>query len=224
MNTLSRGACALVCAGLLTGASTSAWANSTRVVVGASHAGYVLDVRYHHNHYYPPSGYVVRTLPEARYAVRWNNATYYFHEGIWYRPERTHFIVVAPPIGAFVPVLPPFHTMIWVRGEPWYYANNAYYVWRPAERAYVVVSPPDDEAMVSTTAPDGDVYAYPKDGQSPEQAASDRYECYRWASGETGFDPAKPGDGVPAGEIGVKRNEYRHAMTACLHGRGYSAS
>ncbi len=36
------------------------------------------------------------------------------------------------------------------------------------------------------------VYAYPLHGQSAEQLDRDRYECYVWAKGQTGFDPSAP--------------------------------
>ncbi len=35
----------------------------------------------------------------------------------------------------------------------------------------------------------GDLYVYPAHGQSDEQLGQDRFECHRWAVGETGFDP-----------------------------------
>jgi hypothetical protein len=41
-------------------------------------------------------------------------------------------------------------------------------------------------------APDTTVYAYPQQGQTPEQQDRDRYECYLWASQQTGFDPSAP--------------------------------
>jgi len=47
--------------------------------------------------------------------------------------------------------------------------------------------PPPPPPMVNTT-----VYAYPLRGQSPEQLDRDRYECYLWAKGQTGFDPSAP--------------------------------
>jgi phage tail tape-measure protein len=34
------------------------------------------------------------------------------------------------------------------------------------------------------------VYAYPKKGQSAEQASRDQTECQAWAKQQTGFDPA----------------------------------
>lgn len=34
-----------------------------------------------------------------------------------------------------------------------------------------------------------DMFIYPKEGQSEEQMEKDKYECYRWAKKQTGFDP-----------------------------------
>jgi Glycine zipper 2TM domain len=36
------------------------------------------------------------------------------------------------------------------------------------------------------------VYAYPQNGQSPDQQSRDRYECSEWAVHQTGFDPTAP--------------------------------
>jgi hypothetical protein len=35
-------------------------------------------------------------------------------------------------------------------------------------------------------------YIYPAKGQSPEQQKMDESECYTWAVGQSGFDPANP--------------------------------
>lgn len=40
--------------------------------------------------------------------------------------------------------------------------------------------------------PNTTVYAYPQNGQSPEQQSKDRYECSLWAVQQTGFDPSAP--------------------------------
>jgi hypothetical protein len=45
--------------------------------------------------------------------------------------------------------------------------------------------PPPPAAVVNTT-----VYAYPTQGQSAEQQDRDHYECYTWATQQTGFDPS----------------------------------
>lgn len=182
------------------------------------------DTRYSHNHYYPSRGYVVGTLPTGRIFVHDRyRRPFYYSAGVWYAPRGPRFIVVAPPIGVFVPVLPAYYSTIWVRGLPYYYANDTYYVWRERERAYEVVGDPDDGRSASTQAPANDeIFVYPKNGQSPEQTAKDRYECHRWASSETGFDPTQAGGGVPAEQNKDKRGDYHRAMSACLDGRGYS--
>jgi hypothetical protein len=206
--------------------STGALHADTRVVVHetSDHASFVIDHRYHHDRYYPPKGYVVRALPPAPYTVRWHHTPYYFHEGVWYRPYHSNFVVVSAPIGLFVSVLPPFHTTVWVRGAPYYYANETYYVWYPERQGYVVVEPPPEDAVTTTARQWDDIYIYPKNGQSTEQEARDRYECNRWAEGETGFDPTRSAGGVPADETATKRSDYHRAMTTCLDGRGYSVS
>jgi hypothetical protein len=56
-------------------------------------------------------------------------------------------VVVRPPVGIVVPVLPPAYTTVWVAGLPYYYANDAYYSAAPG--GYVVANPPTDEAAAS---------------------------------------------------------------------------
>jgi len=34
---------------------------------------------------------------------------------------------------------------------------------------------------------------YPAKGQSQQQMEKDKYECYTWAKGQTGFDPMQAG-------------------------------
>jgi Family of unknown function (DUF6515) len=80
--------------------------------------GYVLDGRYGHDHYYPPRGRVIDIAPRGAVIVRRGGVPYYFHEGAWYRPWGPRFVVVRPPIGLFVTVLPPFYSTIWVGGLP----------------------------------------------------------------------------------------------------------
>ena len=81
--------------------------------------------------------------------------------------------------------------------------------------------PPEEEVVAETDIPD-QLYIYPKEGQSKEQQATDRYECHRWALEQTGFDPSKPGGNVPTEDHTDKRVEYQRAMKACLEARNYS--
>ncbi|MEJ0039166.1 MAG: hypothetical protein WDO68_24445 [Gammaproteobacteria bacterium] len=65
---------------------------------------------------------------------------------------------------------------------------------------------------------------YPRNGQNEEQTARDTYECHRWASKESGFDPTLAGGGVPPAQNSSKRADYQRAVKACLDGRGYVAT
>jgi hypothetical protein len=188
-----------------------------------NHRGYVLDQRYRHDRYYPRRGTRYRVLPREHHEVRYRGTRYYFHRGVWYRHIGTRYVVIQPPIGLYVSFLPPYYTTIWFAGIPYYYAAGVYYTWLPDRHVYVVATPPSDE---TASAPPGDteeqLFVYPKEGQSEQQQATDRYQCYEWARGQTGFDPTMQGGDVPAEQHDSKRTDYQRAMKACLEARGYS--
>jgi hypothetical protein len=85
-----------------------------------------------------------------------------------------------------------------------------------------VVERPPNDAAATTQSMASRIYVYPKNGQSAEQQATDRYECHRWAVNETGFDPTQPLGGVAPEQSTDMRASYSRAITACLEGRGYS--
>jgi hypothetical protein len=186
-----------------------------------------VDARFGHNHYYPSRGVYFHDLPRERIIVTGPRGRYWYSSGAWYSYGPRGYVVVGAPIGVFVPVLPPYYTTVWVGGMPYYYANDSYYVWRESTGQYEVVNPPDENAA-TTDAPaappseSGDVFVYPKNGQSDEQQSRDKYECHKWAQNESGFDPTQANGGVSPDQAGGKREAYQHAMGACLEGRGYS--
>ena len=73
------------------------------------------------------------------------------------------------------------------------------------------------QASMSQSLPK--VFIYPKTGQGGDQQARDRYECYRFAVSQTGFDPMRPGSSAPRAE---QQSDFERAQAACLEGRGYS--
>jgi hypothetical protein len=186
-----------------------------------------MDGRFNHNQYYPSRGVYMRDLPRDRVFVDGPRGRYWYSGGVWYSSGPRGYVVVGAPVGFYVPVLPPYYTTVWVGGAPYYYANDTYYVWRDSDRQYEVVTPPDENAA-STDAPppppspNGDVFIYPKNGQSEEDQARDKYECHKWAQNESGFDPTQANGGVPPEQANDKRAAYQRAMGACLEGRGYS--
>jgi hypothetical protein len=188
------------------------------------HGHLEIDAHFGHNRYYPPVGAYYHNLPGGYYTTYHQGVPYYFHDGIWYRHGGYGFAVIRPPIGLYVNVLPPFYTTVWFGGIRYYYADNVYYRWYPDQSVYIVSEPPAG-SNADTSPPvagNNDTFVYPKNGQSDEQKAKDRYECHRWATDETGFDPTKTSGGVDASEVNTKHNDYKRAEAACLDARGYS--
>jgi hypothetical protein len=184
-----------------------------------------MDARFGHNHYYPARGYVFHDLPRDRFVVR---GGYYYSGGIWYAHRGPGFVVIGAPVGLFVPVLPAFYSTVWFGGAPYYYANDTYYQWVPAQSQYEVVTPPgDDSAAQTQPAPPQstsgeDLFIYPKNGQSDQQQSTDKFECHKWAHDQSGFDPTQSGGGVPPEQNASAHAAYNRAIGACLEGRGYT--
>lgn len=186
--------------------------------------GYLLDKRYSQNRYYPRPGYNVNRLPPKAYAIPYGRERYYFSAGIWYRPVGPRFVVTAPPIGVVVPLLPPFYATVWLGGTPYYYANDTYYLWDATRDGYVVTNPPAELTSQQQQPPLvlDQLYIYPKQGQSEQQQADDRYACHAWGIKQSSYDPTQPPSGLSQAELNSKRMDYQRAMKACLEGKGYS--
>ncbi len=123
-------------------------------------------------------------------------------------------------VGLYFASLPYYYSTYWWGGVPYYYADNTYYRWNAGVGQYETVAPPAEirgQAGQQGTAP-AELIAYPKNGQSQEQLGKDKFECHRWAVGQTGFDPTQVGGGAAPGN----RSNYQRAQAACLEGRGYS--
>ncbi len=184
--------------------------------------GYVHDNRYRHDRYYPPRGHVIQKLPPQHHAVPFRGTRYYYHDGAWYQPSHSRYVVVAPPVGLRISFLPSFYTTIWVGALPYYYADSVYYTWHPEERVYVVSDPPPETEVSEQPSTPDQLFVYPQKGQGEQQQATDRYQCHSWSVGQTSFDPTQPGGNVPMESYDSKRSDYQRAMKACLEARGYS--
>lgn len=77
-------------------------------------------------------------------------------------------------------------------------------------------------SVTNTLANPTRVIIYPRNGQGTGQQASDRYQCYRFAVAETGFDPLVSNSGAPSGGAAQRSADYSRAQAACLEGRGYA--
>ena len=125
-------------------------------------------------------------------------------------------------LGLYFATLPLYYQTYWWNGVPYYYADNTYYIYDQNAKQYQTVAPPD--GLTSPAGPTGaapatggELIAYPKNGQTDDQQSKDKYECHKWAAGQTGYDPTT-GAAAPS----AKRPDYMRAQAACLEGRGYS--
>src|SRR6266404_7982867 len=164
---------------------------------------------YGHSGYYGGRGYST--------GAYWRGG--YWHGGFW---PRCYYGV---GFSWFLPVLPLAYATYWWSGVPYYYANDVYYTYNPDYEGYVATDPPPatesaapaDGAGPAAGAPPSDggaaggqIFMYPKNGQSAEQQATDKAECQQWAQQQ-------------AGQVAQNGSDYQRAMTACVEGRGYSA-
>ena len=78
------------------------------------------------------------------------------------------FVVVRPPIGIIVPILPPSYSTVVVGSVPYYYADDTYYEQAPG--GYAVVTPPPGVAEADTSAPVAPPQAAP--GAAPSAGAT----------------------------------------------------
>jgi hypothetical protein len=170
------------------------------------------------------------------YSTAWHGGTWagwhggywgggYWHGGWWPR------CWYGPGFAWFLPVLPLAYATYWWGGIPYYYANDVYYTWNPGYGGYVATDPPPvadssgggegaaaapGDAGAPNPGPGpggptaGQIFMYPKNGQSAEQQAVDRAECQKWAASQ-------------AGQVAQNGSDYNRAMVACVEGRGYSA-
>jgi hypothetical protein len=189
---------------------------------GPGPGGAHYDTHYNHNHYYADRGAYYGAVPGHPLIIAHPGGNYYYSGGVWYAPRGPGFVVVGAPIGVFVPILPPYYSTLWIGGAPYYYANDTYYAWSADQGGYQVVAPPSDPNATSPPPQSDQLYVYPENGQTAEQQASDKYDCHKWATSQTGFDPTQNGGGVPPDQTGDKNAAYQRAISACLVGRGYS--
>jgi hypothetical protein len=170
-----------------------------------------------HVWFYPGYSWFLAGLPLGYATFWWGGVPYYYWNSLYYTwsPASNGYVVTDPPpvagAGDNTPIDP----------------NAAYGQGQGGD--YEQTQPPADASAQPQAAPApysgptpsggaaGDVFLYPRNGQSEAQQQNDRYECHGWAVNQTGFDPTRGGQ-QPGNDT-----EYRRAMIACLDARGYSA-
>jgi len=76
--------------------------------------------------------------PGRHFVINHRGRRYFYHNGLFFRKSGIKFVIVAPPIGAIVPVLPfGFVTFTFGPRIVYYYLDGVYY--KPVPEGYVVV-------------------------------------------------------------------------------------
>ena len=124
---------------------------------GVSHADHwsvgvsVGDPGYHHEerhegwhegwHNHPGWGYHEHYLPRNCYNVLVEGAMYHYCDGLYYaNAGYGDYVLVNPPMGAYVSAIPPDFQAMVINGRTYYTSEGVYYVGTP--RGYRVVSQP----------------------------------------------------------------------------------
>jgi hypothetical protein len=145
---------------------------------------------------------------------------------VWYAPRGPGFVVIQPPIGLVINVLPPYYSTVWFGGNPYYYADNVYYTWRRTKTA-TRWSTRRITRMQPTAAPDSPPVAERFDYLSQERsdegsAGGGSIRMLQLGEGPDGLRSHSAGRrNVQSGDADHARNNYNRAMSACLQGRGY---
>jgi len=92
-----------------------------------------------HNH--PQWGARVGYLPAGYVTVGagWHN--YYYYDGLYYNNVGGQYVLVAPPVGVYVSVIPPDFQPVLINGRTYYADHGVYYI-LTRHHGYKVVAAP----------------------------------------------------------------------------------
>lgn len=86
---------------------------------------------------------VIRRPPRKSQIVIHGGVRYHYYGGVYYKPYGREYVVVRPPVGLRVTILPVGYTSVTIGRVPYFYAGGVYYVQRSPGR-YEVVEPPKE--------------------------------------------------------------------------------
>jgi len=83
---------------------------------------------------------ILRRMPAGHVRILSGKKHYYYHRGLFYRKTRSGFLLVSPPIGVTVPMLPEGCSAVFSRGRKYFYHEDAFY--RKSPSGYIVITEP----------------------------------------------------------------------------------
>ncbi|MGG7662064.1 DUF6515 family protein [Dyadobacter sp. BHUBP1] len=93
---------------------------------------------------------MIRRPPRESKIVVHAGVRYHYHSGVYYKPYGRGYVVVRPPVGLRVAVLPVGYASVTIGRMPYFYAGGVYYV-QYSPGLYEVVEPPKELAVNSTS-------------------------------------------------------------------------
>lgn len=92
-----------------------------------------------------PQKVIKKVLPKDHEKVIVKDDTYYFHRGVYYRPEKKGYKVVKAPIGARIRRLPDGFRIVRRTNRIYYVFFHTWYVYDELNDIYIVVEKPADQ-------------------------------------------------------------------------------
>ncbi|RKR81485.1 hypothetical protein BDD43_1632 [Mucilaginibacter gracilis] len=184
MKNILKNATSLSIAGLLlcfmSNANAQRRGGGARLSIGIR-GGFGFGYRSYHRPYYggfgfgyPAIGLSFGYLPYGYFPFYYGPDLYYGYNGIYYRQNSDSYEVVAPPVGAEVPKLPPHAKSLMIDGQQYYELNGVYYkevIHQDGTKGYVIAG----KDGVLTTDKQQDSHA-PQVGDVVDQLPQDSRE------------------------------------------------
>lgn len=99
------------------------------------------DHHFYRWHEHPQYGLHLHFLPEGCFTIHVGFHRYYYYDGLYYNYVGGDYVLVAPPIGAYVSVIPPDFQPVMINGRTYYTDNGVYYILTRHHGYKVVVAP-----------------------------------------------------------------------------------
>lgn len=91
--------------------------------------------------------------PPSPLSITHRGTHYVVTAGQWYEQRGRDLVAVSAPAGVMVKDLPAGHSMRWIGGAPYFYADGLYYVWRERQRRYEILPQPPAQDAAREHAP-----------------------------------------------------------------------
>ena len=99
------------------------------------------DHHFYRYHDHPHYGDREHFLPDGYFTVWVGGTSYFYYDGLYYIREGYDYVLVNPPIGAYVSAIPPDFQAISINGRVYYTDNGVYYI-LTQHHGYKVVAQP----------------------------------------------------------------------------------